>query len=181
MNAQTIPLVDDLRADLLTRTIRDALARPARTPDFDLHGAVGDVLKDVGLSIQDGGGKLAFRGRDPIIPSALRFGSVAAIGLAAKAVAVAATWRQRSGEGQDIEIDVRKAIRRFAGFFDRKWETLNGRAPILDDGSNPFHDLPLFRETRDGRQIVALNIYPRLCARALTLLNCANNSAAVSL
>lgn len=172
MNAQSLALTEALRADPLTEKIRAGLASPARTSNFDLHGAVNDVLKDVGMSTADSGGKLTFRGRDPIIPSRLRFGSMAAIALAAKAVGVAALWRLRTGEGQDIDVDVRKALRRFAGFFDLKWETLNGRPPSLGDGSNPFHALPLFRETRDGRQIVALNIYPRLCAHALTFLRC---------
>ena len=30
-------------------------------------------------------------------------------------------------KGQDIEVDVRKALRRLAGFFDLKWETIDGR------------------------------------------------------
>ncbi len=171
MNAQTIPLTEKLRADRLTETIRAGLAHPERSSDFDLHGSVDEVLKDVGMSVGDSGGKLTFYGRDPIIPSRLRFGSMAAIGLAAKAVGVAALWRLRTGEGQDIEVDVRKALRRFAGFFELKWETINGRPPSLGgDGSNPFGALPLFRDTRDGRHVVALNIYPRLFAHALTFL-----------
>jgi len=131
------------------------------------------VLKDVGMSIADSGGKLTFYGRDPIIPSPHRFGSMAAIGLAAKAVALAALWRQRTGEGQDIDVDVRKALRRFCGFFELKWETINGRPPaVLEDPLNPFLDRNLFHETRDGRHVVAINIYPKLAARALSLLRC---------
>jgi crotonobetainyl-CoA:carnitine CoA-transferase CaiB-like acyl-CoA transferase len=37
---------------------------------------------------------------------------------------------------------------------------------------NPFLSLPLFRETRDGRHVVALNIYPKSAARALEFLKC---------
>ena len=166
--------------DLLTDKILSTLGNPETSSDSDLHGAVNDVLKDVGLSTADSGGKLTFYGRDPIIPSPLRFGSMAAIGLAAKAVAVAAIWQSRTGEGQDIAVDVRKALRRFAGFFDLKWETINGRPPVLgDDPLNPFFELPLFRETKDGRHIVALNIYPKLAARTLRLLDCAANAEAV--
>ena len=39
------------------------------TPDFDLHGSVNEVLKDVGLTAADSGGKLTFYGQDPIIPA----------------------------------------------------------------------------------------------------------------
>src|SRR5215510_9597017 len=159
------------RPDLLTEKIQSRLSNPERSSNFDLHGAVNQVLKDVGMSTADSGGKISFYGRDPIIPSPHRFGSMAAIGLAAKAVAVAALWRHRTDEGQDIAVDVRKALRRFCGFFDLKWETINGRPPtLLGDPLNPFFALPLFRETKDGRHVVALNIYPKLAARTLSLL-----------
>jgi hypothetical protein len=65
-----------------------------------------------------------------------------------KATAVAALWQSRTGEGQDIAVDVRKALRRFAGFFDLKWEPINGRPPaLLGDPLNPFFELPLFDYT----------------------------------
>src|SRR6516164_8691599 len=117
--------------DLLTEILQSKLGNPERSSDFDLHGGVNQVLKDVGMSTADSGGKLTFYGRDPIIPSPFRFGTMAAIGLAAKAVAVAALWGSRTGEGQDVNLDVRKALRRFCGFFDLKWETINGRPPAL--------------------------------------------------
>jgi crotonobetainyl-CoA:carnitine CoA-transferase CaiB-like acyl-CoA transferase len=172
MNARTIPMTDSHATDSLTEAIRASLLNPERRADFDLHAATNHVLEDVGMSTKDSGGKLTFYGRDPIIPSTLRFGGVSAIGLAAKAVAVAALWMQRTGEGQDISVDVRKALRRFCGFMDYKWETINGRPPAFGDFLNPFIGPPLFRETRDGRYIVALNIYPRLAARAYSLLRC---------
>ncbi len=173
MNAEAIPVTQKLQASLLTDTIRAKLANPGRGSDFDMHVAVNEVLKDVGMSSADSGGKLTFYGQDPIIPSAFRFGGAAAIGLAAKAVAVAALWRLRSGETQDIAVDVRKALRRFCGFMDGKWETLNGRAPILgEDPLNPFINPNLFHETRDGRHVVAINIYPKLAARGMNLLRC---------
>src|SRR5215467_4361106 len=163
---------ETLQPDLLTETIQSKLGNPERSSDFDLHAGVNQVLKDVGMSTADSGGKVTFYGADPIIPSPFRFGSMAAIGLAAKAVAISALWRHRTGEGQDIGVDVRKALRRFSGFFDRKWQTINGRPPALTDPMNPFLQLPLFRETRDGRHVVALNIYPKSGARALSFLRC---------
>src|SRR5262249_30325460 len=86
---------------------------------------------------------------------------------------------QRAGAGQDISIDVRKALRRFCGFFDFKWELINGRPPTLGDPLNPFIGPNLFRETRDGRHVVALNIYPKLAARGLELLRCGPSDASV--
>ena len=154
----------------LTETIEAKLANPATSSQIDLHSALNEVLADVGLRAADAGGKLTFYGQDPIIASPFRFGSMAALGLAAKAVGVATLWRDRTGEGQDISVEVRKALRRFAGFFDLKWETINGRPPAFFEPLNPFIDVPIFRETRDGRHVVALNIYPRLAARALSLI-----------
>src|SRR5215468_7831878 len=170
----------DAQPDLLTEAIQSKLGNPERSSDIDLHAATDQVLKDVGMSTADSGGEVTFYGRDPIIPSPHRFGGMAAIGLAAKAVAVAALWRDRTGEGQDIAVDVRKALRRFCGFFELKWETINGRPPaVLEDPLNPFLNPNLFHETRDGRHVVAINIYPKLAARALSLLKCAANADSV--
>ena len=180
MNVTAVSRMEKPQPDLLTQTIQSKLGNPERSSNFDLHGALNDVLKDVGMSAADSGGKLTFYGRDPIIPSPHRFGTMAAIGLAAKAVAVAALWRHRTGEGQDIAMDVRKALRRFCGFFELKWETINGRPPAaFGDPLNPFLDPNLFHETRDGRHVVAINIYPKLAARALNLLRCGANADSV--
>ncbi len=85
----------------------------------------------------------------------LRFGTMSAIGLAAKAVAAAAVWRFRGGEGQDIHVYVRKALRRFAPFFDREWKKVNGhQASFASDPENPFiHylSMTLWHKIRDGR------------------------------
>ena len=179
MNDATTVSTGTSQPDLLTETLQSKLANPERSSNFDLHDGVNQVLKDVGMSSADSGGKLTFYGRDPVIPSPLRFGTMAAIGLAAKATAVAALWQSRTGEGQDIAVDIRKALRRFCGFFDRKWETINGRPPAFQDPLNPFFEIPLFRETKDGRHVIALNIYPKLAARSLNLLKCAANAEAV--
>src|SRR5262245_36240430 len=101
--------------DQLTQTLESTFAHPERSSDFDFHRGVDQVLNSVGLSHSDSGGQLTFYGRDPIIASPFRFATMAALGLTAKAVAVAALWRLRTGEGQDISIDVRKALPRFAG------------------------------------------------------------------
>jgi hypothetical protein len=100
--------------------------------------------------------------------------------MAAKSVAAAALWRARVGEGQDIQVDVRKAHRRFCGFFEEKWETVNGRGPSPGAfAGNPFLAMPLFRKTRDGRHVVALNFYPKLKTAALKFLRCTDSLESV--
>ncbi|TMK33636.1 MAG: CoA transferase [Alphaproteobacteria bacterium] len=183
MNDATTLWREKSQPDLLTETLQSKLANPERSSDFGLHGAVNQVLNDVGLSTSDTGGKLTFYGSDPILQSPLRFGTMAAIGLAARSVAVAALWRQATGEGQDISVDVRKALRRFCGFFDGKWETVNDRPPSPGGYAvSPFLKMAdaFFRETRDGRHVVALDIYPQLLVRTLDFLRCSPSTESIN-
>ncbi len=167
----------------LTETLEERLSHPATSPDFDLKKGVNEVLADVGMTSDDCGGELSFYGSDPILQSPLRFGTMAAIGLAARSVAVAALWRQATGEGQNISVDVRKALRRFCGFFDGKWETVNGRPPSPGGYAvSPFLKMgdAFFRETRDGRYVVALDIYPQLLVRTLDFLRCSPSTESIN-
>jgi len=128
----------------LTETLESNLNNPVSSTEFDLYAALDEVLDGVGLRASDSGGKITFYGKDPIVPSRLRFGTMSAVSLAAKAVAAAAIWRFRSGEGQDIHVDVRKALRRFAPFFEREWERVNGHPSsfICLRSGESFHKLP---------------------------------------
>jgi crotonobetainyl-CoA:carnitine CoA-transferase CaiB-like acyl-CoA transferase len=159
--------------DRLTETIVDRLNNPSTSSGFDFREGVSEVLADVGMSVADSGGQLTFYGQDPIVPSRIRFATMAGIGLAAKTIAAAAVWRDRTGQGQDIHVDVRKAFRRFGGFFEGIWETVNGRSPAMGSfENNSFFKFPLFRETRDGRHVVTLNFYPKVYQRALKFFHC---------
>src|SRR6184192_4789045 len=169
--------------DRLTEALEQKLSHPATSPDIDLHAATSEVLKDIGLTTADAGGKLTFYGSDPILPSPIRFGTLAAVGLAARSVAVAALWRQATGQGQDISVDVRKALRRFAGFFEGKWETINGRPPSPGGYAvSPFLKMgdAFFRETHDGRYVLALDIYPQLLVHTLNFLGCSPSTESIN-
>src|SRR6201993_4330769 len=177
------PKKTNASTDRLTEALKRKLIKPATSPDFDLHQSVNDVLGDIGMTTADSGGQLSFYGKDPILPSAIRFGSMAAIGLAARSVALAALWKEATGEGQDISVDVRKALRRFAGFFEEKWETINGRPPSPGGYAvSPFLKMgdAFFRETRDGRYVVALDIYPQLLVRTLDFLRCSPSTESIN-
>jgi hypothetical protein len=169
-------------SDGLTEALKSKLNNPASSPEFDLKAATDDVLKDVGLTSADSGGKLSFYGSDPILPSSIRFGTAAAIGLAARSVVLSALWKQTTGKGQDISIDVRKALRRFCGFFEGKWETINGRPPTPGGYAvSPFLNMEsFFRETRDGRHVLALDIYPQILVRTLNFLGCSPNQESIN-
>ena len=92
---QPVLSIENVQPDLLTEAIQSRLGNPERSSDIDLHAATNQVLKDVRMSTADSGGKVTCYGRDPIIPSPFRFGSMAAIGLAAKAVTVAVATPDR--------------------------------------------------------------------------------------
>src|SRR3954465_7813347 len=169
--------------DSLTEALEEKLSYPATSPDFDLHTETNEALKDIGLTTADAGGKLTFYGSDPILPSTMRFGTLAAVGLAARSVAVAALWRQTTGAAQDISVDVRKALRRFYGFFEGKWETINGRPPSPGGYAvSPFLKMgdTFFRETRDRRHVLALDIYPQLLVNTLNFLGCSPSTESIN-
>src|SRR5260370_2445854 len=109
MNDATILWTEKSQPDLLTETLQSKLANPDRSSNFDLHGAVDQVLNDVGLSTADAGGKLTLYGSDPILQSPLRVGTMAAVRLAARGVAVAAPWPQTTREAQKTPGAGRKA------------------------------------------------------------------------
>lgn len=165
-----------------TEQLRHAVENPISSDDFDFEAHLAAVLREAGFQPDDCGGAVTFSsGADPLVPGRFRFGSAAALALAGKGVAASAIWRDRGGEPQDITIDVRKAFRRFAGFADGRWELINGRQPSLKWlKRSAFIDLPFFRRTKDGRSVVALNVYPGLRSKALDLLGCPDSSAAVN-
>src|SRR6266403_1476067 len=169
--------------DRLTEALEQKLSHPSTSLDIDLHQCVNGVLADIDMTTDDSGGELSFYGQDPILPSPVRFGTMAAVGLAARSVALAALWRQTTGEGQNISVDVRKALRRFYGFFEGKWETINGRPPSPGGYAvSPFLKMgdAFFRETRDGRHVLALDIYPQLLVRTLDFLGCSPSTKSIN-
>src|SRR5580658_7821684 len=100
-------------------------------------GKVESFLQSLGATTSDSGGKVTYYGSDPITPDRLPYGAISAISLAAKAIMIAKIWKERTGEGQDIHVDVRKALRRLTPFLDGKWEEVNG-FPGRTDPYSPF-------------------------------------------
>ena len=83
---------------------------------------------------------------------------------------IAKIWKERTGEGQDIHVDVRKALRRLTPFLDGKWELVNG-FPGRTDPYSPFSSGgPDIVPTRDGKWIMLADVFPALRQHALDLL-----------
>lgn len=164
--------------EAFTEQLAFNLANRATDSGFDLAGETEAVLNSVGASSRDSGGALSFYGQDPIVPSVVRFGTMAAVALAAKAVQVASIWKLRTGRAQDIHVDVRKALRRFSPFIDRQWELVNGYdGGMYSDPENPV--LGNLYETRDGMWVLPTNPYPQIHLRTTSLLNVPSTVAAV--
>jgi crotonobetainyl-CoA:carnitine CoA-transferase CaiB-like acyl-CoA transferase len=138
-----------------------------------------DVLAVTGHSPGDAGGTIRFEGRDPIISSPWPLATMAGVALMAKAVAMADLWRVRTGEAQDLSVDLRQVLHRLCPFYDKKWELLNGYAPgAPSDPANPFMPSHMY-QTRDGRWMQLLNIYPRTKTAALAFFGTNDDPRAV--
>ncbi len=75
----------------------------------DLLNVVDSLLLEADLKREDFGGQVTFAGMDPIRPTHIKVGCASASISAANAIASAIIWKQRSGESQDIHVDLRKA------------------------------------------------------------------------
>lgn len=191
------------RRDVLTTTASLTLASFAsglttgahgQEGDFDIDAAFATFMRGTGQEPGDGGGAVAFTGSDPILRSHFRIGASMALPAMAAAVGAAAIWKERTGEGQDVAIDLREAVYNVNPLMTPIMQvrlakgvvapddpvakgftftpTINGNLYQAPVGlGNPFSFVP-FR-TKDGRFMNITAAYPHLNDRALTLLDCA--------
>ena len=141
----------------------------------DMRKVTDNILRDAGLTIEDGGGKVTFAGKEPVRKTVIKAGAAPAIILAANAVAEAAIWKERTGERQDIHVDLRKAwIEQSPWQKDALAYTLiNGQSKAWN--SNVFVLNPGFARARDGRWMVLSAIYPSQQRKAMNLLRSGPN------
>jgi crotonobetainyl-CoA:carnitine CoA-transferase CaiB-like acyl-CoA transferase len=163
----------------------------AQDADFDIDAAFAAFVRETGQAPDDGGGAVSFTGSDPILRSHFRIGASMALPAMAAAVGAAAIWRERTGEGQDVAIDLREAVYNVNPLLTPVMQhrlavgavapndpvatgfsftpTINGNLYQAPVGlGNPFSFVP-FR-TKDGRFMNITAAYPHLNDRALKLL-----------
>jgi crotonobetainyl-CoA:carnitine CoA-transferase CaiB-like acyl-CoA transferase len=172
--------------------VAPTLAGAAEKP-FDINATFAGFMKDIGASASDGGGKVTFTGADPIIRSHFRVGSAMAIPAMGAAVGAAAIWRQRTGQSQDLSVDLRESVYNVnpligaillmaqregtipaADAIPRDFiiPTNNGKMLQAPVGlGNPMTFVPF--ETKDGRFFNVTGAYPHLNERALRALKSA--------
>lgn len=144
---------------------------------FDVYDELEKVLGEVGLSARDAGGKISFYGADPIVNSTIRLGAGAAVGLMAKSVAAAHIYRLRGGKGQDLHVDLAKALERL-GVSYKMLERINGYPVDMSDIN--LYTLIGFYKTKDNRFVIPSNIYPKLRDRMQDMLQCGNSPQSVA-
>src|SRR6201996_3409879 len=146
------------------------LATPKATPGFDVNAHFRSVMNQLGLSPEDTGGTITFVGEDPIFPSVHRLRACIGIPIMAGAAGIADIWRQRSGRGQDLTLDLRKAIHGINPMY-KFGPTINGypyQLPYWIDNPMGFD---LYR-TKDGRFFLPTGAYPGLLNDMCTFLHC---------
>ena len=144
----------------------------------DLPAQLSGLLSGTGVDPADTGGTITFAGRDPLFPSAVRLGSAFALSAMAAAVGAAAIWRMRTGQGQDLSIDLRKASHGINPELTFG-PTINGWPyPNPIGNMHPFSVFPF--QTKDGRWVFPSAVYPAQQLAWTNFLNCGANHRSVA-
>ncbi len=152
--------------------------KPGGVPAADLPRQLERLLAGTGVRPADTGGRVTFTGEDPIFPSAIRLASVFCLSTMAAAVGAAALWKLRSGQGQDLSVDLRTASHGIDPelTFGPK---INGWPYPNPIGNNhPFSVFPF--ETRDGRWVYPSAVYPKQQFAWTNFFNCGANHHSVA-
>jgi crotonobetainyl-CoA:carnitine CoA-transferase CaiB-like acyl-CoA transferase len=137
----------------------------------DLMKVLDGMLAEVGLDRKDTGGKVTFAGMDPIRPTVLKVGVASAAVVAANSVAAASIWKMRSGESQDIHVDLRKAYVTQSAWQEglENCSLLNGVSVMLDP--NQYGPGLSIVNTKDNRWVLIACPYPSQQKKLSRLLN----------
>ena len=154
------------------------LSQGANAFEDDLPLHLADLLAGTGVNPADTGGTITFTGRDPLFPSAVRLGSAFALSAMAAAVGAAAIWRMRTGQGQDLSIDLRKAAHGINPEFTFH-PTINGCPYPNPIGSlHPFTVCPF--QTQDERWVYPSAVYPAQQFAWTRFFNCGADHCSIA-
>ncbi|CAB3647454.1 CoA transferase [Paraburkholderia rhynchosiae] len=115
---------------------------------------------------------VSFTGSEPGLPSVFRVGALASATIAATGLAAAEYHRLRTGRGQRVTVDMRRAMASFRS--ERYLRIDDGPPPALRDPVTGFY------ETRDGRWIQLHTNFAHHLQGVLKVLGCENDRAAVA-
>lgn len=140
-------------------------------PDSTSQVAFKQLLSVLGLDPGAGGGTISIDGIDPVVNSRHQPGAATTAALAAQGLAISTIWRMRTGRGQDVSVDMRRATH--VGLRTINHVRQNGIAHELYPRSST--GLSDFYRTKDGRLIFVLRgtLFVDSVLRTLSLLGCA--------
>lgn len=168
-----------------------ASAQHGPASDFDIQASFAEFMRGIGGSPQDAGGKVVFTGRDPIVRSHFRIASSMAIPAMGAGVGAAAIWRERTGQPQDLKVDLRESMYNVNPLMTliMGQRRLSGAVPADDAVAKNFSFVPTVNghwyqaplavgnpvsfgifATKDNRFATITGVYPHLLDRALRLL-----------
>src|SRR6201994_760050 len=156
----------------------DSLVAPAVSTGFDVNAHFRAVMSDLGLSPEDTGGTITFVGEDPIFPSVHRLWGGIGIPIMAGGRGIPDIWRQRSGSGQDLSLDLRKAIHGINPLY-KFMPTINGQPYQLPFFIGNPMGFDLYR-TRDVRSFLPTGAYPRLLNSMCAFLGCSPDKDSIA-
>jgi crotonobetainyl-CoA:carnitine CoA-transferase CaiB-like acyl-CoA transferase len=185
----------------LASALPSAVWGASGSADFDIDMAFSDFMSGIGGSSKDAGGKVTFTGRDPIVRSHFRIGASMAIPAMAAGMGADAIWRDRTGQEQDLSVDLRESIygvnplMRMVQHIDMAAGRLSPNDPIpasfkfLPTINGLPYQAPLglgnpmsfaVFETKDDRAVTITGLYPHLYHGALNVLGAAPNRDSIA-
>ena len=134
------------------------------------------LLEQMGVLPGEIAGNVVISGSDPVVASPHLLGAAASAALAAQGAAVAAIWKMRTGRGQDVSVDLRRAV--VPGLRTVFHVSQGGKRLRSRDAYGGRH----FFRTRDNRQIYLLraSIYMKMLVGLLDLLKSGSDDESVA-
>lgn len=132
-----------------------------------ITSALEELGAELGVSEADFGGKLKIEGKDPVVASKHHIGESTSVLLALFGMELAAIWKQRTGNSQDVKVNVHNAVCNLAAVLYAKHNGV----------TIPFDDIGLVETTdffrcKDGRWVFIVCSLPRLRQLACAVLDC---------
>jgi crotonobetainyl-CoA:carnitine CoA-transferase CaiB-like acyl-CoA transferase len=172
-----------------------------QSSEFNINTAFTEFMCGIGGSPLDAGGNITFTGQDPIVRSHFRIASSMAIPAMAAGVCAASIWKDRTGQDQDLTVDLRESIYNINPIITMvmKRRIAVGHTPANDAVAKNFSFIPTVNgrlyqvplamgnplsfsifPTRDDRFVTITGVYPQLLDRALNLLGAAPNKKSIA-
>jgi crotonobetainyl-CoA:carnitine CoA-transferase CaiB-like acyl-CoA transferase len=169
--------------------------------DFDIDKQFERFMHDIGGSVEDAGGSVTFSGKDPMIQSRVRIGACMALPAMAAGVGAATIWKHRTGEEQDLKVDLRESlynVNPLIGLVQRM-DQAAGNIPADNPVPNSFGFIPTVNgmgyqaplmighplsfatfQTKDGKWATPTGAYPHLYHGFLNVVGASPNTESMA-